>query len=184
MVTTFPGLYHIYKSYIWNIYYSCTNRLSAFCLLWVIWRQHTHMYSSTDDALTSTLSMHHPPPTFHRGFVPITALSLLVWLHTNNSHTGLQQMPNTPSNIASRMSCLSSKRHNRAKSEQSQGDCNNQPKWLSEEEKSYHTLCESLMHFGDLESSCSALTKTFYKKQSSSFCCLYREAQTEENYLR
>lgn len=79
-------------------------------------------------------------------------------------------MPNTPGNTASRMSCLSSKTHDKAKSEQSQGDCNNQPKWLNEDEKPYHDLCESLEHFGDLESNCSDLTETFYKKQSSSSC--------------
>lgn len=64
--------------------------------------------------------------------------------------------------------CLvSALKHNRAKSEQSQGDCNNQPKWLSEEEKPYHTLCESLKHFGDLGSNCSALTKMFYKSRAA-----------------
>lgn len=57
-------------------------------------------------------------------------------------------------------------------------------KWLSGEEKPYHILCESLKHFGDLESNCRALTKMFYKNQSSNFCCLYKEAQTEEKYLR
>lgn len=134
------------------------------------------MYSSTDDALTSPFSMHHPASTSHQEFVLITELLLLTWLHTNNSHRGLQPMPNTPRNTASRVSCLSSKMHNRAKSEQSQGDCNNQPKCLSEEEKPYHVLCESLKHFADLESSHSALTKMFYKNQSSSFCCLYKEA--------
>lgn len=129
-------------------------------------------------------SLHAPSsPHFPPGFVPITALLLLMWLPTNNSHTQLQQMPRTPGSTASRMSCLSSKTHNKAKSEQSQGDCNNQPKWLSEKEKSYYALCGSLKHFGDLESNCSALTKMFYKKQISSFCCLYRDAEIEEKYL-
>lgn len=139
--------------------------------------------SNTGDALTSTLSMHHPPPLSIGGLFP-SQRSRCLCGPTNNSHARLQQIANTPGNTASRVSCLSSETHNRAKSEQSQGDCNNQPKWLGEEEKPYHAFCESLKHFDDLESNFSALTKVFYKKQSCSFCCLNREAQTEEKYLR
>lgn len=53
------------------------------------------------------------------------------------------------------------------KSEQSQSDCNNQPKRLSEEEKPYHASCESLTHFGDLESNSVLWQKRFIKGRAA-----------------
>lgn len=164
-------------------YSLCLYWLSAFCLLWVTQRQHTQCAAIQVMLLPVLSPCTILPPLSIGGLFP-SQRSRCLCGPTNNSHARLQQIANTPGNTASRVSCLSSETHNRAKSEQSQGDCNNQPKWLGEEEKPYHAFCESLKHFDDLESNFSALTKVFYKKQSCSFCCLNREAQTEEKYLR
>lgn len=69
-----------------------------------------------------------------------------------------------------------------AKSKQSPSDCNNQIKGLNKGEKPYHALCEHVMHFGDLKSNSSALTKTFLERQGSNFFSFSDEGQTKEKY--
>lgn len=148
MVTTFPGLYHIYKSCIWNIHHACTNRLSAFCLLWVMQRQHTVCTAIQTMPLPALSPCTILPPRSIQGFFPSRCC------HCDGSTltTATQDCRQCQKHLVTLQAefLVSALKHNRAKSEQSQGDCNNQPKWLSEEEKPYHALCENLKHFGDL----------------------------------